>query len=118
MLPVLCQKRGGTLVRRERVKADVRSDHRSLFDKSGNSRAVRTTLDAGGRIVIPAEFRHALGVHPGDQLLIRYLDGEVHVYTFDHAARRVQEWGAGLAPPERVLSDELITERRAEAARE
>ena len=105
-------------MRRARSKAHGRSRNRALIDKFGNSRAVRTSLDAGGRIVIPAEFRQALGVHPGDQVLIRYLDGEVHVYTFDHAARRVQEWGGGLAPPECVLSDELIAERRAEAARE
>jgi AbrB family looped-hinge helix DNA binding protein len=104
--------------KRTQVKAHSRSTEETQFDESGNSKARRTTLDAGGRVVIPAEFRQALGMKPGDTVLIRVLDGEIRIYTFDQMTRRVQEWGAGLASPERVLSEELIADRRAEAARE
>jgi AbrB family looped-hinge helix DNA binding protein len=107
-----------TMVRRIQVKANGQSAREALFDKLGNSKALRTTLDAGGRVVIPAEFRQALGMNPGDTVLIRILDGEIHIYTFEQMTRQIQAWGAELAPPERVLSDELIAERRAEAARE
>lgn len=82
------------------------------------SAPVRTTLDSGGRIVIPVEFRRALGVRAGDEVLLRFVDGEVHVYTFDQMTQAVQAWGAGLAPTERVISEEMIAERRAEAKSE
>jgi antitoxin PrlF len=105
------------MARRAQARTNGRTAQQPVLNKFGNSKALRTTLDAGGRVVIPVEFRKALGVGPGDQVLIRFLDGEVRIYTLDHAIRRLQEWGAGLAPPERVLSEELIAERRDEAAR-
>src|SRR5215211_4041875 len=98
------------------AKFDDRSSEQAFVNEFGNSKALRTKLDAGGRVVIPAEFRQALGMGPGDTVLMRVVEGEIRIYTFDHLTRRVQEWGAGLAPPERVLSEELIADRRAEAA--
>lgn len=103
---------------RESAATRTQSRPRPVVDKDGNSRAIRAALDAGGRVVIPAEFREALGMKPGEPVLIRLLDGEVRVYTFEHMTRRLQEWAKKLAPPDRILSEELIAERRAEAARE
>ena len=51
---------------------------------------VQTKIGEGGRIVIPADFRKALGWCVGDDVIIRLTDGEVHVYTLDHAIDRVQ----------------------------
>jgi antitoxin PrlF len=89
-----------------------------LVREDGNSRAVRTKLDAAGRIVIPAEFRQALGVGPGDHVLMRVLDGEVHVYTLDHVIERAQALFGSFGQDGRMLSEELIAERRAEAERD
>jgi len=79
---------------------------------------VKTKLGTGGRIVIPAEYRQALGLHEGDEVLLRLEDGEVRVYTLANAIRRAQELVARYVAPGRSLADELIAERRAEAERE
>ena len=79
---------------------------------------VRTTVGAGGRVVIPAEYRQALGLHVGDAVIMRLEDGEVRITTVREAIRRAQEIVRRYIPEGVSLSDELIAERRAEAERE
>ena len=74
-------------------------------------------LGQGGRIVLPAQFRKALGVNTGDDLILSLRDGEVRIFTRKQAIRRAQGMLKHLAPG-RSLVDELIAERRAEAANE
>lgn len=81
-------------------------------------RVARAKLADGGRVVIPAEYRKALGLRPGDTVLMQLDDGEVRLFTLDRAIRRAQELVRQYIPEDRSLSDELIAERRAEAARE
>ena len=78
---------------------------------------VKTKLGQGGRIVLPAEFREALGVKTGDELILSLKDDEVRVYTRRAAIKRAQGMLKHIAPG-RSLADELIQERRAEAAKE
>ncbi len=78
----------------------------------------RTKLGEGGRVVLPAAFRRALGVKPGDNLLLRLEDGEVHLTSLRAGIRRAQTIVRQYVPATRSLADELIAERRAEAARE
>lgn len=70
-------------------------------------------------MVVPASIRKALGLEPGVRLTFR-LDGEDIVLTTREAAmRRAKKMfrdARGLKG--RSLVDELIAERRAEAARE
>ena len=77
-----------------------------------------TKVDRHGRIVIPAEYRRALGLREGDPVMVQLDDGELRVLTRAQAIRRAQEIVAKYVSPGRSLVDELITERRAEAARE
>jgi AbrB family looped-hinge helix DNA binding protein len=73
----------------------------------------------GGRIVIPGAFRKALGLSVGDDLVVEMTDGELRVRSLQAAVRRAQEVVRTYIPdPDRSLVDELIAERRAEAARE
>ena len=81
-------------------------------------KVVRARLSEGGRIVIPAEFREALGLAVGDEVRLRLDDGEIRIFTLDHAIRRAQELVRRYVPEGVSLVDELIAERRAEAARE
>jgi len=74
----------------------------------------KTKLAEGGRIVIPAEYRQALGLHVGDELILRLENGEVRIFTTRQAIRRAQELVRRYIPQKRSLSDELIAERRKE----
>lgn len=79
---------------------------------------ITTRMTEGGRVVIPAEYRRALGIRPGDRVIMQLEDGEERLFTLDRAIRRAQDLVAEWFPGDRLLSEELIAERRAEAARE
>jgi AbrB family looped-hinge helix DNA binding protein len=81
-----------------------------------SSRHVR--IAPGGRVVIPAEFRKALGVEVGDDMVMELTNGELRLRSFDAALKRVQEIVRKYVPEGVSLADELIRERREEAARE
>ena len=78
---------------------------------------VTVKLGTSGRLVLPVKFRKALGVGPGDELILALDKGELRIFTRREAIRRAQGMLKQLAPG-RSLVDELIQERRAESARE
>ena len=75
-------------------------------------------LGSNGRLVIPAAYRKALGVEEGDELVVRFEDGELHLSTRKLALKRAQELVRRYVPEGASLSDELLADRREEAARE
>jgi AbrB family looped-hinge helix DNA binding protein len=78
-----------------------------------------TRITNGGRVVIPAEYRRALGVKEGDEVIIKLIDGEVRITTRLQELRRAQAIVAQYAGDDnKSWSDELITERRVEAENE
>jgi antitoxin PrlF len=81
-------------------------------------KTVRTKVGEGGRVVLPAEFRKALGLCPGDTVTVMLVDGEIHIFTPEHAIKRAQETFRQYVEPGRSLVDEFLAEKRAEAARE
>jgi AbrB family looped-hinge helix DNA binding protein len=78
----------------------------------------KAPLSSNGRIVIPAAIRQEMGWSPGDTLLLELEDGVLRVEGFDARLKRIQDELVELVGPERLISDELIAERRAEAWRE
>lgn len=78
----------------------------------------KTRLGQGGRLVIPAEYRRRLGLETGDEVLMRLDEEGLHLSTPAQAVARAQAFVRRYIPEERSLSDELISERREEAARE
>ena len=42
---------------------------------------VRIRLSEGGRIAIPAEYQHALGIRPGDEVTLRLEEDRVLITT-------------------------------------
>ncbi len=68
--------------------------------------------------MIPPAFRREMGVKPGDTLIVEMDDGELRVRSLPLAIARVQARMRELNPEGRSLADELIADRRAEAARE
>jgi len=79
---------------------------------------VITKIAEGGRLVIPAQYRHDLGLEIGDEVIIRVEDGELRILTRGEAIKRAQEKVRRHIKGSRSLVDELSAERRAEAKRE
>lgn len=77
-----------------------------------------TKIDKHGRVVIPADYRRALGLRPGQSLTLELNDGALRLVPLAQAIREAQEFVAKYVDKDRSLVAELIAERRAEAARE
>ena len=75
-------------------------------------------IATGGRIVIPARLRKELGLRTGDRVILDIDDGALRVRSLAGAIGRAQELVAQYIPDGVSLADELIRERREEAARE
>ena len=75
-------------------------------------------MSEGGRVVVPAEIRKALGLKEGDLVLWELKDGEARLTTRRERLRRAQALVREYVPAGVSLSDELVAERRAEVERE
>lgn len=82
------------------------------------NRTETVKVSDGGRIVIPAAFRKALGLHVGDEVVLELEDGNLRVCTRRQRILRAQRNLYELVEGGPSLVDELLAERRAEAARE
>jgi AbrB family looped-hinge helix DNA binding protein len=89
---------------------------RPLHDEAAPS--VKVRLGPDGRVVIPASIREALGLKEGDVLFARLEGGEIKLLTPEAAMRRAQAIVRQFVPEGVSLVDELIADRRREAARE
>lgn len=79
---------------------------------------VRLRLNENGRIVIPAAIREEVGLKKGEEVILWAERGEVRITTAASRAQRARELLRKYVPEGVSLSDELIAERRREAARE
>jgi AbrB family looped-hinge helix DNA binding protein len=79
---------------------------------------VTARLSDNGRIVIPAEIRQKLELSPGDTVLLSVEGYVLKIEPQRARIRRIQQSMRQFLPPDRVLSDELIADRREEARRE
>lgn len=72
----------------------------------------------GGKLAIPARFRRELGIEIGDTVIVEMAGDELHVRSRKAAILRSQGIMRGLVADGERLVDELIAERRTEAAGE
>jgi AbrB family looped-hinge helix DNA binding protein len=79
--------------------------------------AHETRLGKQGRLVIPAAARHELGLQPGDLLSVRVDKDHLVLERRPAVLARLRERFAAV-PSTVSLVDELIADRRAEAARD
>jgi AbrB family looped-hinge helix DNA binding protein len=79
---------------------------------------VSTKIADGGRVVIPAEYRRALGLEIGDEVILRVEDGELRIMTRAEGVKRAQQNVRKYVKGKRSLVDELIADRRVEAESE
>ena len=82
-----------------------------------NSEA-RARINENGRVVIPAAFRKALGLNPGDEVVFRLEDDELRITTTKQRIARAQRHARKYLKPGTSLVDEFLAERRETAKRE
>ena len=74
-----------------------------------------TTIDAAGRIIIPAAQRKALQLKAGDKINLWVEGGSLKLTPLRQGIRELQDYLAAIIPKGVSLADELIADRRAEA---
>lgn len=88
------------------------------MEQPGQHEVYRTKLDKVGRIRLPADLREQVHLQAGEELIIIRDGDQLQLKTFAQVIKEAQDYFATIAPPDRILSEELIAERRAEFARE
>lgn len=91
---------------------------RSVICHNHDMNEVHAKINENGRIVIPAAMREALGIVPGEELVLRIEDDELRITTMRHRIERARELVRRHVKPGRSLVDELMAERRKAAQRE
>lgn len=100
------------------LRKHVQSRRRRATGGGAQLPVEQVAIGEGGRLVIPAAYRQALGVREGDEVILQLAQGELRILTLDQALRRAQTLVRRYVPAGRSLADELIQERRQEARRE
>jgi AbrB family looped-hinge helix DNA binding protein len=77
-----------------------------------------TRINENGRLVIPAAFRRALGIQPGDTVVLRIENNELRMTTLRQRLANAQQLVRKHVARTTSLVDELIAERREAARRE
>jgi AbrB family looped-hinge helix DNA binding protein len=78
----------------------------------------RVRINENGRVVIPASFRRALGIHSGDTIVLRIENNELKLTTLRQRLAKAQQLLRKHVPSATSLVDELIADRREAAKRE
>ena len=81
-------------------------------------KSIRTHIGKGGRIVLPATYRRAMRLHPGDEVVLVLDDNELRLVPPSQAVKKAQALVRQFVPAGRRLAKELIQERRQEARRD
>src|SRR5262245_37426669 len=78
---------------------------------------ISATIGEGGRLVIPAEMRKAMGITPGDTVSLRLEEGALRVVSPKMAREAVQKFALKWKKHGTSEVDEFLAERREEARR-
>ena len=82
------------------------------------AKILQTRMSKEGRVLIPAEFRRALGLKAEEPMNICVVDGELRLSSRMEGIRRVQAIAAKYKRPGVSVVDEFLRDKREEAARE
>lgn len=77
-----------------------------------------TTIAPGGVLVLPADLLRELGLGEGYIVLLEVVQGELRIRSRDAVIAAIQALAREYVPDGVSLVDELIADRRDEAARE
>jgi AbrB family looped-hinge helix DNA binding protein len=79
---------------------------------------ISVKVEKSGRILIPAAIRRRFDLKEGTEVILRVDEDGIQVRTREQALARIRKRLRRYVPEGRLLSEELIQERRAEALRE
>jgi AbrB family looped-hinge helix DNA binding protein len=81
--------------------------------------SIRAKVSEAGRLSIPAEFRRAVGLEQGGDVVVSLQNGEIRIRTLDEAIAQAQAATRQLLGGKRGASvDRFLAERRRMARRE
>lgn len=84
-----------------------------------SDKVYHANLDSAGRIVLPAELRHALKLERGDRVVIAPdINGFHIIKTLSQVVKEAQDFFCRYKHEDESIVDELLQERRQESARE
>lgn len=78
----------------------------------------RAVLTKNGRLLLPAKFRKALDLRPGDELILRLEKDSIQVIPLQQAVVQAQKLVRKYVPEGASLVEDLLAERREEAKNE
>ena len=76
---------------------------------------ISVRVERSGRILIPAAVRRQLNLKEGTEVILRVSETGIQMGTREQALARIRKRLRRYIPEGRLLSEELIQERRAEA---
>ena len=79
---------------------------------------VKMILDKSGTILIPDKYQKMAGIYPGDEVLIILEADGIRITHSKDIIRQAQNMVRRYIPAGRMLSEELIQERRKESGNE
>lgn len=88
---------------------------------SGNIYAMKTTIDAAGRLVIPKEIRREAGLKPGMPLEVRWAEGRIEIAPAPLSVKLVRRGRLLVAVPQKdvgPLTVETVERTRGAIRRE
>ena len=80
--------------------------------------ATLSKIDAGGRLIIPAQARKALSLESGGPVVLTLVDGELRVRSVASAMAELQTQASSYLASDGASVEAFLTARRAEAAKE
>ena len=80
--------------------------------------ACQVQVASGGYVGLPIEVCKDLDIKEGDVLQLVVVNGEIHLQSRRHNIRKAQMLYRNYCPKSTLLSDELMQERKIEAANE
>ncbi|MGH4021874.1 MAG: AbrB/MazE/SpoVT family DNA-binding domain-containing protein [Pseudonocardiaceae bacterium] len=89
-----------------------------MSDSEAESLSADLMVNPQGRMTIPAQIRREAGIDAGTPLVVYVEDGRVVIETREQLAQRTRRDITASWSGESSVVDELIAERRIEAARE
>jgi bifunctional DNA-binding transcriptional regulator/antitoxin component of YhaV-PrlF toxin-antitoxin module len=96
------------------------SDEGPSFAAPHDRASIQQTVElgAGGRLVIPAPMRAALGMKVGDKLTVRLDGNQLRIYTFDEGLRQAREIVGKYLPAGTDPVEDFLQWKRGQAALE